>query len=92
MAAGNLETLEKRMTALEQEFAQIRQERNARISPTAPPDSRARMLAALEKITPISQEDADRINSVIQEAREQSIADNLSSCQKEFSCSRRNAF
>lgn len=78
MAAETLETLEKRMTALEQKFAQLRNERKLPLSLTAQPDSRERMLAALAKIMPIAQEDADRINSAIQEAREQSIADHLS--------------
>lgn len=46
---------------------------------TGKPNSRERMLAAMAKITPISQETADMIDNAIQEAREQSIADSLSS-------------
>lgn len=46
---------------------------------TGKSNSRERMLAAMAKISPISQETADMINNAIQEAREQSIADSLSS-------------
>ncbi len=86
MPTATLETLEQRITAIEQEIAQLKQEHKPEapehqrhLPLTGKPGSRERMLAAMAKIKPISQETADMINNAIQESREQSIADSLSS-------------
>ena len=79
MPTATLEALERRITAMEQEIAQLREERVPLLPLTGKPNSRERIQAAMEKIIPISQEDAETINNAIQEAREQSLADHLSS-------------
>jgi len=56
---------------------------------TGRPGSRERMLAAMAKITPISQETADMINNAVMEARERSIDENLTPSEKQETLSRR---
>jgi len=53
------------------------------------PNSWERMLAAMAKITPISQETADMINNAVMEARERSIDENLTPSEKQETLSRR---
>ena len=83
MPTATLEALEQRITVMEQEVARLKQQKDCEEKPLPPltgnPGSREAVLAMMAKIKPISQETADMINNAIQEAREQSIADNLSS-------------
>ncbi len=79
MPTATLEALEQRLNAMEHEIAQLRKDRMPLLPLTGRPNSRERLLAALENITPISHEDADLSNHALQEARERSLADNLPS-------------
>lgn len=83
MPTATLEALEQRIIVVEQEVARLKQPKDHEQKPLPSlmgnPGSRDWVLATMAKIKPISQETADMINNAIQEAREQSIADTLSS-------------
>ena len=77
MTTATLESIEQRMSAIEQEVIRLKRIDKTQSLLTGRPNSRARLLTELEKINPISSEDAQIINQVIQEARERSNVETL---------------
>ena len=87
---ATLETLEKRLIAVERKVASMKQQSEPLVSEKAlfPPfseegNSREKMLAAMEKLKPISDDDADMINETVMDAGEQSIYDQAKSNRRE---------
>ena len=87
---ATLETLEKRLIAVERKVASMKQQSEPLVSekalfPSLPEEgnSREKMLAAMEKLKPISDDDADMINETVMDAGEQSIYDQANSNRRE---------
>ncbi len=72
MITVTLESIEQRMSAIEQEVVRLKRLHKTQSLLTGKPNSRERLLKELEKIIPISNEDVEIINKAIQEARERS--------------------
>ena len=75
---ATLETLEKRLIAVERKVASMKQQNEPSVSQKAlfsplpeEGNSREKMLAAMEKLKPISNEDAEMIDNTVRDATEE---------------------
>ena len=73
MPAATLETLEQRITAMEQEIARLKQERTPEAAPKKKPSFRDRALAYMAEGPHLSPETAEQLRKDIYEAREEHL-------------------